>query len=168
MTFKDDMIRFIHFCRYLKIKPSISHVNNRIRLQKIFYILKKYNLELNFRFNWYKHGPYSTYLADVYYYAQDYPYSVEKDPSYFTYLEKEKLDHVKEFLRPIKTNAELLEYYASLIFIHNDMVFRKDERNKETYENMIKQSKSGLYYKFDYKKHISNLQRHDLIPSFKY
>lgn len=165
MAPKEDIIRFIHFCRYLEIDISISTVQDRIRLQKIFYILKKYDLELDFRFNWYIHGPYSPDLAAVYYRVEDFLHSVKEDHTYFSYSEKGKLDIVKEFLKPIKGNAELLEYYASIIFIHNDMVFRKDERTFRVYENMIKQSKPGLYYKFKYKKHISNLKNNNLIHS---
>lgn len=165
MKLREDMIRFFYFCRYLKINPSISSVYNRIRLQKIFYILKKFDLDLNFKFNWYAHGPYSPDLADVYYYAKDYLNSIEENQSYFNYSEKLKLNNAKKFLESIKNNSKLLEYYASLVFVHNDMIFRKDERNQETYENRIKKSKPGLYYKFNYKDHISNLKHHGLIKS---
>jgi len=41
------------------------------------------------------------------------------------------------------------------------MVFRKDERTVETYENKIRRSKSGLYRKYNYNEHISYLKSHN-------
>ena len=162
LIFEGDINRFIQFCRYLELDTSISSMADRIRLQKIFYILKNFNLDLNLKFTWYKHGPYSTHLADIYYYVNEHPSILSSDLN-LSNTEILNLEKSKEFLGPIIDDTDLLEFYASILFVYKDMVFRKDERNQITYENKIKYSKLGLYNMFNYKESLTRLQRYGLI-----
>ncbi len=45
-------------------RPNMDDFNDRLRLQKIVYLLWGYGIHLGYGFNWYVHGPYSPKLAD--------------------------------------------------------------------------------------------------------
>ncbi len=47
----------------LGIKPNMSAFNDRLRLQKIVYLLQQFGLQTHWGFNWYVRGPYSPELA---------------------------------------------------------------------------------------------------------
>ena len=45
-------------------RPNMKKFDDRLRLQKIVYLLRGYGIHLGYGFNWYVHGPYSPKLAD--------------------------------------------------------------------------------------------------------
>ncbi len=163
MYIKKDIERFIQICEYLGIKSNISTITDRIKIQKIFYILKKFGLKFQSRFNWYKYGPYSSYLADIYYQIDSFLNSGEKSDYTLDDRDKEILERANELLTPLIRDRELLEYYASLLFVKNDMLFFKSEKNEKTYQLTMKKLKPELYDKFGYKKPIKVLKEHKLI-----
>jgi len=48
----------------LGLEPNMDVFDDRLRLQKIVYLLWGYGIYLGYGFNWYVHGPYSPKLAD--------------------------------------------------------------------------------------------------------
>jgi uncharacterized protein YwgA len=49
---------------YLEEEVSMSTLADRIRFQKIVYLMQALDVDLSYPFGWYLHGPYSTELAD--------------------------------------------------------------------------------------------------------
>ncbi|MFZ2196989.1 MAG: hypothetical protein WAV13_04585, partial [Thermodesulfovibrionales bacterium] len=42
----------------------IDNFDNRLILQKRFYLLQKFGVDLGYRYNWYAHGPYCPTLTE--------------------------------------------------------------------------------------------------------
>jgi len=63
----------------LGFRPNMDDFNDRLRLQKIVYLLWGYGIYLGYGFNWYVHGPYSPKLADDGYTIDDDIFEKGKD-----------------------------------------------------------------------------------------
>ena len=147
--------KFKAVCKELEIEPSIESLQDRIRLQKVFYICKKFGTRLGNKYNWYLHGPYSSSLAKIYYNLdlnkrfKEFKHTFENIEEVLTMEEKKALRKAKTFVESIKDDVEKLEYYADMIFIKNDMFFLK-EKNREIIEEKLKELKPKLYEKYDF------------------
>ena len=94
---------------------DMDSFEDRIRLQKVMYILKRAGIGLNYSFGWHIRGPYSPNLADDGYLYRENKTEVEFQ---YTFNEKEKqvIDKIKTISDYLKTeeNSELL---ASLLYL---------------------------------------------------
>ena len=119
----------------LGIDFNIETLNDRIRLQKIVYLLQRCGLNLGYRYSWYTYGPYSRELTSVYYDLDASLKCNEKDYTWY------KLDgDVEELTEGIKKFDEIskipdgvsivkdptkskdvswLEFIASIDYLHN-------------------------------------------------
>ncbi len=163
MTIKKDLNKLKQFCLHLNIQPSTDTFDNRIKLQKVIYLLKQFGLNLPYRFSFYKHGPYSPYLADIYYQIENYDDIVREDSFQIENSDIEKLNRAKKFLEPLVNDSEKLEFYASIAFIFNDMVFVYQEKSESVCIEKIKILKLELVEKYNLEKAISYLKSYDLI-----
>lgn len=162
MSIKDQIARYILICNYLKINPTHSNFSDRKRIQKIFYILKIFNLDLDYKYNWYKYGPYSPKLTDVYYQANKFLSSGELNKYILNEKDKKVLDYAVSFLEPIINNVEILEYYASILYIRKDMIFFDIEKNENTIEKEIAQLKPLLFKKKSYEEAIEKFKEYNI------
>ena len=155
MEFEEKIHKFILICNKLSIDSYLSTFSYRKRIQKIFYILKKFGLDFRIRYNWYRHGPYSPKLADIYYQVNDIQNKSEiiknksLSKSDLTIIEK-----AKPFIDDINDSTDQLEYYASILFIMNDMIFTTLEKNDKNIEVKTMQLKPHLYSPETYKEAI--------------
>jgi uncharacterized protein YwgA len=83
--------------------------DNRIKLQKLIYILSFYGIEFNYNFTWWKHGPYSPKLTDDGYVVN----RLTARPTDHELKIIEKLKKGKEILKDSK-KAELVASYLYL------------------------------------------------------
>ncbi len=85
---------------------KVNYFNNRLKLQKYVFLLRRYGIDLGYSYSYYIRGPYSPELADDY-------YNLPKV--------SEEIELPKEFLKLIKDKSERwLELASSLV-----MVFEK-------------------------------------------
>lgn len=96
---------------------SISNFENRLKLQKIIYLLQNKVVDLGFNFTLYLYGPYSTDLTKLAYYIDDFnkstPIKFEEEP-----IEKKFTEFVKA-ISPYKNNVKWLECVATLHLFQN-------------------------------------------------
>ena len=94
---------------------NMDSFEDRIRLQKIMYILKHAGFGFGYSFGWHIRGPYSPELAD-----DGYAYKENKEKMAFSYVfsvkEKQIIDRITPISGYLKTeeNSELL---ASLLYL---------------------------------------------------
>lgn len=62
-----NLIALNMYLNELGVPPVIDTINDRKRVQKAIYLGQVAGAELNYEFNWYVHGPYSTDLTKDYY-----------------------------------------------------------------------------------------------------
>lgn len=97
-------------------KLDMQSFSDRIRLQKIIFVLKQAGLDLDYSFGWHIRGPYSPSLAD-----DGYAYEENKGSLVFShkFTEKENavLGKVKGFSGFLE-NGENSELLASLLYLH--------------------------------------------------
>ena len=85
---------------------KVNYFNNRLKLQKYVFLLRRYGIDLGYSYNYYIRGPYSPELADDYYNLPDVEGEVELP---------------EDFLKLIRNKSERwLELASSLV-----MVFEK-------------------------------------------
>jgi uncharacterized protein YwgA len=162
MSLYKDLNKFVSICQDLGIDPDISNFSDRLKLQKIIYILIKRGLSLDYNFSWYKHGPYSPDLTDVYYMYQNSDFD-NKPKKTLSSEDIEVLKSSKKFINSIKDDPDRLEFIASLIFISNDMIFYKTPKNKETIKKKLKELKYHLFQKYDFQENFESLKQIGLI-----
>lgn len=102
-------------------KPDMSVFNNRLKYQKIVYLLQSLTgLSLGYGFNWYLKGPYSSSLAHTLYFIQDSP-TVYKQSQKITFKQnKEVMSKLEEFKEKLGASIDdplYLEILASLHYI---------------------------------------------------
>ncbi len=97
-------------------KLDMTSFSDRIRLQKLIYILNRAGLNLGYPFGWHIRGPYSPLLAD-----DGYTYEENKSKVEFShsFTEKElaiisKIKNISKFLE----NEENSELLASLLYLY--------------------------------------------------
>ncbi len=95
---------------------DMGEFDNRLKLQKLIYIIQSSGLNLGYKFRLYLHGPYCTLLSRE---GFDMPLLNEAKVAYFEDIEYEKkIKKVIEFLGEYKAHADNMEIIASLIFFH--------------------------------------------------
>ncbi len=163
MQFEEEIHKFVLICNKLSIVSYLSTFSDRKRIQKIFYILKQFGLDFRIKYNWYKHGPYSPKLADIYYQVNNIQNKSEiiRNKS----LSKSDLiiiEKAKQFINDIKNSTNQLEYYASILFIMNEMIFTKLEKNDLNIEIKTMQLKPNLFSRETYKEAINKFKENSL------
>lgn len=106
-------------------QPNMEEFSNRLRLQKLIYLLQASGLSLGYGFNWYVRGPYSPDLAQVLFeiYSNETIYEESKDIKFKDHdaivanLEKFSSNIGEEI-----NNITYLEVLASLHYI-NKVIF---------------------------------------------
>lgn len=95
----------------LKLPLNANTLSDRLRIQKIVYMLEELGAQIGFKFIWYIHGPYSPELTKVYY-----------NP--LTEGTKEKIQINEDAIRKLKRligddveRVDMLELIASLIVL---------------------------------------------------
>ena|GEM_PF-6913539 len=121
-------------------KITFDTFNNRLKFQKMVYILTYFDLlreDLKPIYNWYVRGPYSANVADIGYdlTEKNIPVKIMDIP--------EKLSYFKE----IKGDIRKIELYASLLFLKNagycreeairEILVEKPDYSREEVEEMI-------------------------------
>lgn len=163
MLILDQISKFTLICNNLELDYSISYFSQRKRIQKILYILKQFGLKFEVDFNWYKHGPYSPQLSDIYFQAQD----LKRDYIYSNFnLSKRDIqiiENAKPFIEKLKDNNEKLEYYASILFIFKDMIFFNSKKNDSSIEQKIREFKPALYSHDSYIHALNDFRSFNLI-----
>jgi len=127
MTYMIDLARFIKALENAGIyKFRIDEFDDRLKLQKIVYIAKYFDIDLGYTFNEYLRGPYSPELANDYYKLNKLWNSDElKD---LKPLDDERLKKLIEFLKDKSTN-ELEGIATGLMFL--DILRRKGVKDKD-------------------------------------
>ncbi|MCX5844662.1 MAG: hypothetical protein NT022_13120 [Deltaproteobacteria bacterium] len=104
---------------------NMSSFSDRIRLQKLVYILSKAGLDLGYSFSWYLRGSYSSPLAsDGYFYRDnkdkfDWSYKFEENEVNVI----EKVSRISEFLKD-ENNSELL---ASILYLYYELDYKESQ-----------------------------------------
>ncbi len=95
---------------------SMSNFEDRLKLQKYVYLLQAFGIYLDYRFNWYIHGPYSPGLArdgfeldKIFPNVPDVRFATAKNEKLFFEFQK--------FLGKQKEDTEWLEMIASIHFL---------------------------------------------------
>ncbi|MHA1253193.1 MAG: hypothetical protein ACTSRP_24650, partial [Candidatus Helarchaeota archaeon] len=140
-----------------------DNFNTRLLIQKAFYFLTKLGFPFRIKFNFYKYGPYSPELAELYYRSTelaknsvDNYFKIE-----FTKEEMQKLKGCKEIINQWGNNPEKLEYYASVLFVYDDMYF--SNWNENLVKEKIAALKPELFKKFEFKEVLRELKQFNLI-----
>lgn len=96
---------------------DMNHFYNRIKLQKLVYLIQSSDLNLGYNFRLYLHGPYSTTLTRE---GFEMPNFNDCPEMKFEDLESEKrFSELFDFLRDKKDDADTMEIIASLLLFHN-------------------------------------------------
>ncbi len=119
----------------LGIDFNIETLNDRIRLQKIVYLLQRCGVNLGYKYSWYTYGPYSRDLTSVYYDLDASLKCNEKDYTWYKLDEDVKelqkgIDGFKKISKipagvliaddPNKSkDVAWLEFIASIDYLHN-------------------------------------------------
>jgi|SRR5215207_10044924 uncharacterized protein YwgA len=103
---------------------DLDSFENRVRLQRLILILKSYGAKFDYDFTWWKHGPYSTQLADDCYSVSS------KKTAKPTRSELEIIKKIKRAQKMIRDsgNAELV---ASYLYLKSLMATEKQEEIKK-------------------------------------
>ncbi|HJH32745.1 MAG TPA: hypothetical protein C5S50_11380 [Methanosarcinaceae archaeon] len=100
-------------------KPDMEDFSNRIKYQKIIYLLQTSGPSLGYGFNWYIRGPYSSPLAHVLYNINDTTYEKSKN---ITFNDNERIESlITDFKNKLGSdidNVDYLEVLASLHYIN--------------------------------------------------
>ena len=159
----DSIIKFKGICDKLSLDiKSKDDFDKRFLIQKIFYFLKVLGIDFDFKYNFFKYGPYSEYLTDHYYSILEIPEGeLEKLPK-ITINEKEEelLKKAKNILNKWGNDFEKLEFYSSVLYVLKDMYIK--DRNPEKVEKVLEQLKPDLFKKFVYKKVVKELMTEGL------
>jgi len=99
-------------------RPDMENFDERLRLQKIVYLLWAYGISLEYGFNWYVRGPYSPKLASDGYALDDELYERGKGIRFNDEVNVvESLNAFKELLGDKIKDPLYLEILASLHYI---------------------------------------------------
>ena len=103
----------------LGIQPSVDSFEDRLRVQKVAFVLQQCGVRLNYRYSWYLRGPYSSELtSDLYRIASQHDYVAERTQNLSFVLEiHERVNKLRKILVPILNDTQLLEAIASILYI---------------------------------------------------
>jgi uncharacterized protein YwgA len=108
------MTKVFSYLEKLGIDPRMTKFSERKQLQKLGYLMQAWHLDVDFRFTWYIHGPYSPKLTRILYDSID-----KKDVKVdgLTASELKSVEEFKEFLGSDLTDSDKLELLASIHFL---------------------------------------------------
>ncbi|MHA2007415.1 MAG: hypothetical protein ACXABO_06720 [Promethearchaeota archaeon] len=125
--------------------------------------MKNFGLPVDFSFNWYKHGPYSPKLADIYYQVKNFKKQQISITESLSEKEVQIIEEARPLIEKLKGNNEKLEFYASILFIIKDMIFFNSEKSDSTIEQKIKELKPEIYSHTSYLNSLNDLNSFNLI-----
>ena len=97
-------------------KPNMDDFSNRIKYQKIIYLLQASGVSLGYGFNWYIRGPYSSPLAHVFFNIDDETYEKSKA---LTFNNNAKIvSSLNEFTKKLGKNINDIDYLEVLASLH--------------------------------------------------
>ena len=112
MNRREKLSRIVNSLRKVGFDFKVNYFNNRLKLQKYVFLLRRYGIDLGYSYNYYIRGPYSPELANDY-------YNLPKVDG--------EIKLPEDFLKLIKNKSERwLELASSLV-----MVFEKYPRISE-------------------------------------
>lgn len=127
---------------------NMNSFDSRLMLQKCTYLLQACGVNLGYGFNWYLRGPYSSYLADVGFYASREIDTVTKKMQNVK-LKKWAVDRInvcKKLIynsRPKNVSAlDWVELLASLYYLKNDTAEGKRVNTSNELLTLLKDKKS--------------------------
>lgn len=147
----------------LNIEFEIATKADRIRLQKIVYLLQRCGVNLGYNYGWYIYGPYSRDLTSVYYDLEMSIKCNEKDYDWYKLDEdvQELTDSIEKFKKISKipngvsiadtTKSEdvaWLEFIASIDYLHNSPS-RPTSIKEEDIRAFTQKEKGKLVANFD-------------------
>lgn len=97
----------------LSMKADMSSFRERLRVQKVVYLLEQFGLQTRWGFSWYIHGPYSPSLAHELYQRR----SVDFKGQELSERERRAIAKLREKLSPREMSASELETAAAIIYI---------------------------------------------------
>jgi len=96
--------------------PNMSEFDNRLKYQKIIYLLQASDLSLGYGFNWYIKGPYSSPLAHDLFEIDD---SIFENSRSITFNNHEQiLNNIEKFKVKLGNNIENVDYLEVLASLH--------------------------------------------------
>ncbi len=111
MTDYSDAMAYL---RNLGLEEGLDIFSDRIRIQKVVYLLKQFGADLRFGYTWYKHGPYSPSLTHTLYDPTDHDLRTRRE---LISEELKIVNDTRNFLGEDFYSAEGMELIASLIYL---------------------------------------------------
>ncbi len=130
---------------------NMRDFENRLKLQKIIYILQDRGLNLGYTFDYYLYGPYSTDLTRSAFQVKDF--GSVRIPHFTDPDKEQKFKEILSQLNPYKNDVKWLECASSILLLSNmgyaeDGVKRKLERKitsfDKAYINTVWQDLKGM------------------------
>jgi uncharacterized protein YwgA len=122
---------------------EIESFSDRIKLQKIIYMLKSAGIEFSYNFSWYIRGPYSPDLADTAYRFKENEKNIEQT-SYQLSIKEEKVIFRLRSIESLYKDADKAELLASFLYIQNSWDLRGEELIKKLLEKKPRYSKEEI------------------------
>ena len=97
-------------------KPDMLEFDNRLKYQKIIYLLQASGISLGYGFNWYIKGPYSSHLAHELFEIDDSIYKSSQNIVFNNH--KSVNDDIIEFKEKLGINKENVNYLEVLASLH--------------------------------------------------
>ena len=121
----ESSFTFLNYLTWLGEEAKMDTFEERIKFQKIVYLLQAFGIKLRYHFSWYFHGPYSSALADDGFAMENLTDQVRKKLSNTEKVQDEVsiLVEVKKFIQQLRNRTpdladyERFELAASLHFI---------------------------------------------------
>jgi len=155
--------KFIAFLNELDLSLDLDSFESRLLLQKRMYLAQWLGLNLNLRYGWYIHGPYSTDLSHMAYRLQ----KISQDSKIQDLLpnlskdEKKKVSEAKRLFAVVDKLGKNVDYWyelvASLIFL-KESNYPKPSNNKEV-ASVLEEKKTGKFRQPDVEKALSLIKR---------
>lgn len=114
-------------------KPDMSEFDNRLKLQKVVYLLQSSGMSLGYGYNWYVKGPYSSPLAHDLFEIEKSSEIYEKNAEVkFENHEQivHKLESFRDFLDNDINDIKYLEVLASIHYINESTFSGKGDKSK--------------------------------------
>ena len=118
-----------------KLRAFRTNFEMRLEFQKTIYLLQEAGTDLGYRFGWYKHGPYSSSLADDGYVLGTVPADVLS--SFHVGVDNEAIRKLKELISGLpKNSAHYLELVSSVHYVASHS-YPKAKNKKEAVDSVF-------------------------------
>jgi len=154
-----NIIKFKKICDFLGIETEAKEdFTKRLVLQKLFYFIQKLGIDLDIKYNFYKYGPYSPDLTDIYYSVMNL---TKQEFNYFpdiTFTKQERIiiDKLNNIYKKWGNDIDKLEFYASVLYIYKDMYIKNTD--KEGVKKVVNKLKPKLFSKFNFEEVLEELK----------